>query len=338
MSREGVWKYLSFILTLLLALAIISNILLYFQNSELQKALENKTTEIRVEVPNVTYTISGNITALQAKIEDLQKEIEYLKLQLREKQQISANTTIAILPIMGPIDEYTAMDIVSKIRQIRQNKTIGGVLLWIESPGGYVGPVRVIYKELKKLGYEKPIVAYTGGYADSGGYFIASAADKIIADPLAEVGSIGVIYVHYDLEENYRQFGIKVNVFKTGKYKDMGAEWRDLTEEERQIIREDIDTYFQDFLNAVSEGRKLDMNTTKQYADGRMWFATEVKGILVDDTGDLDYAIKVLEEMMGVKSARVVLYNVQKVDFGIYESTSLYMPSNYALSYIRIRG
>jgi protease-4 len=80
------------------------------------------------------------------------------------------------------------------------------------------------------------------------------------------------------------------------------------------------------------------MNTTKQYADGRMWFATEVKGILVDDTGDLDYAIKVLEEMMGVKSARVVLYNVQKVDFGIYESTSLYMPSNYALSYIRIRG
>ncbi|ALM74681.1 signal peptide peptidase SppA [Thermococcus barophilus] len=337
MDKEEVWKYLTFILTLLLALAVVSNVLLYTQNSELQKALVvNRTTEVKVEMPNITVKTSvGNITALQAKIEELQRQIEYLKEQLREKQPAKANTTIAILPIMGPIDENMALDVVSKIRQIKENESIGGVLLWIESPGGYVGPVRVIYKELKKLSYSKPVVAYTGGYADSGGYFIACAADKIIADPLAEVGSIGVLYVHYDLEQYYAQNGIKVNVFKTGKYKDMGAEWRDLTPEEREMIKNIIDTYFQDFLQVVSEGRHLDMNTTKKYATGQTWFATDVKGILVDDTGDLDYAIKVLEQLMNVKSAKVVLYSAQKTDFGIYESSSLYMPANYVYSYIR---
>ena len=337
MEKGEVWKYLTFILTLLLALAIVSNVLLYTQNSELQRALmTNKTNEIGIELRNITVQApTGNITALQAKIEELQKQIEYLKEQLRRKQPAKANATIAILPIMGPIDEAMALDVVSKIREIKENESIGGVLLWVESPGGYVGPVRVIYKELKKLNYEKPVVAYTGGYADSGGYFIACAAEKIIADPLAEVGSIGVIYVHYDLEQYYVQNGIKVNVFKTGKYKDMGAEWRDLTPEEKEMIRNAIDTYFQDFLQAVSEGRHLDINTTKEYATGRTWFATEVKGILVDDTGDLDYAIKVLEELIGVKSARIILYNTQKTEFGIYESSSLYMPASYVYSYIR---
>lgn len=337
MEKGEVWKYLTFILTLLLALAIVSNVLLYTQNSELQKALmTNRTTEVKVEMPNITVQApTGNITALQAKIEELQRQVEYLKKLLRGRQPAKANTTIVILPIMGPIDEAMALDIVSKIREIKENESIGGVLLWIESPGGYVGPVRVIYKELKKLSYEKPIVAYTGGYADSGGYFIACAADKIIADPLAEIGSIGVLYVHYDLEQYYAQNGIKVNVFKTGKYKDMGAEWRDLTPEEKEMIRNIIDTYFQDFLQAVSEGRHLDMNTTKEYATGQTWFATEVKGTLVDDTGDLDYAIKVLGELMGVKSARVIIYDAQKTEFGIYESSSLYMPANYVYSYIR---
>jgi len=149
------------------------------------------------------------------------------------------------------------------------------------------------------------------------------------------VGSIGVLYVHYDLEQNYAQNGIKVNVFKTGKYKDMGAEWRGLTDEERDMIKKTINTYFEYFLQVVSEGRKLDMNTTREYGDGRVWFASEVKGVLVDDTGDLDYAIKVLEGIIGVKSANVVLYDAQKTDFGIYESSSLYMPANYVSSYIR---
>ncbi len=333
MERE-IWKYLSFILTLLLALATIAGVLLYTQNTELQRVLQEKNFTV---VYNETVKeVESNVTlALQAKIEELQREIEYLKSQMRANVSKEANVTVAILPIVGPLDETTSLEVISKIREIRKDENIKGVVLWIESPGGYVGPVITTYKELKKLSYEKPIVAYTGGLAASGGYFLACAADKIIADPLAQVGSIGVLYVHYDLEQNYAQNGIKVNVFKTGKYKDMGAEWRDLTDEEREMIKKTIDTYFEYFLQVVSEGRKLDMNTTRKYGDGRIWFAGDVKGTLVDDTGDLDYAIKVLESIIGVKSANVVLYDAQKTDFGIYESSSLYMPANYVSSYIR---
>lgn len=333
MERE-IWKYLSFILTLLLALATIAGVLLYTQNTELQRVLQERNFTV---VYNETVKeVESNVTlALQAKIEELQREIEYLRSQMRANVSKEANVTVAILPIVGPLDETTSLEVISKIREIRKDENIKGVVLWIESPGGYVGPVITTYKELKKLSYEKPIVAYTGGLAASGGYFLACAADKIIADPLAQVGSIGVLYVHYDLEQNYAQNGIKVNVFKTGKYKDMGAEWRDLTDEEREMIKKTIDTYFEYFLQVVSEGRKLDMNTTRKYGDGRIWFAGDVKGTLVDDTGDLDYAIKVLESIIGVKSANVVLYDAQKTDFGIYESSSLYMPANYVSSYIR---
>ncbi|USG99032.1 signal peptide peptidase SppA [Thermococcus argininiproducens] len=334
MERE-VWKYLSFILMLLLALAAVGNVLLYINNNELQRAIQERAN-ITVIYNETVREIESNATlALQAKIDELQRELEYIKSQLRANKTEKSNATIAILPVVGPIDESTAVTTISKIRQIRKDDNVVGVILWIESPGGYVGPVITIYKELRKLSYEKPIVVYTGGLAASGGYFLACAADKIIADPLAEVGSIGVIYVHYNLEQNYAQNGIKVNVFKTGKYKDMGAEWRDLTDEEREMIKNEINTYFEYFLQVVSEGRKLDMNTTRQYGDGRVWFASEVKGTLVDETGDLDYAITVLENMLGIKSANVVLYDTQKIDFGIYESSSLYMPSNYVVSYIR---
>ncbi|USS40697.1 signal peptide peptidase SppA [Thermococcus aggregans] len=333
MERE-IWKYLSFILTLLLALATVAGVLLYTQNSELQRVLQEKNFTV-VYNETVREVESNATLALQAKIEELQKEIEYLKSQMRANIGEETNVTLAILPVVGPIDETTSLDVISKIREIRENESIKGVVLWVESPGGYVGPVITIYKELKKLSYEKPIVAYTGGMAASGGYFLACAADKIIADPLAQVGSIGVLYVHYDLEQNYAQNGVKVNVFKTGKYKDMGAEWRDLTDEEREMIKRTINTYFEYFLQVVSEGRKLDINTTRKYGDGRIWFASDVKGTLVDDTGDLDYAIKVLEDLIGVKSANVVLYSSERTDFGIYESSSLYMPANYVSSYIR---
>lgn len=335
MDKSEVWKYLTFILTLLLALSVVSSTLLYMQNGELQRAMLNQTrnTTFEVQIPNVT--VVTNNTELELKIEELRKQIEYLQGQLREKRVGKANATIAVLPLVGPIDEYTAMDMVAKIREIERNESIGGVILWVESPGGYVGPVRLIYAELRKLSYKIPIVAYTSSMAGSGGYYVACAADKIVADPLADVGSIGVLYVHYDLEQNYAQNGIKVNVFKTGKYKDMGAEWRDLTDEEKKIITETINTYYNEFLLAVSEGRKLDMNTTKEYATGRSWFARDVEGILVDETGDFEDAVRALEELMNVSSARVIFYDSERVDFGIYQSSSLMLDPRYLDAYLR---
>ncbi|NJE84686.1 signal peptide peptidase SppA [Thermococcus sp. CX2] len=332
--RENIWKYVSAILILLLATSSVAVVLLYMQNSELRSYTPpNVTSTVIVERP---LNASCNLTAYELQVEELRKQVEFLKAQLREQNLPEGNTTIAIVPIFGLIDEYTSLSIIPILRDIAKNDSIGGVVLWIESPGGYVGPVREIYATVKKLNMIKPVVAYTGGIAASGGYYIAVGAEKIIADPLAEVGSIGVIYVHYDMEQNYQMNGIKVEVFKTGPYKDMGAEWRGLTEEEKNMIAESIDTYFQAFLQAVSGGRNMSLNETREYATGRTWFAINVTGTLVDETGDLDYAVKVLEDMLNVTNARVVIYNSRSSsDFGIFGSMALLLDPRYVSPYLR---
>lgn len=243
--------------------------------------------------------------------------------------------TVAILPIFGPIDDESALNVIEVIRRIRENDTIKGVLVWIESPGGFVGPVREIYIELKKLDYIKPVIAYVSGYAYSGGYYIACAAKEIVANPLADVGSIGVIYVHFNAEKYYEMNGIEVEVFKTGPYKDMGADWRKLTPEERKIVQTQIQTYFNDFLQVVSEGRNMTVEDVKKFATGRTWFAKDVNGTLVDKLGDLDLALKELLKLIGAKKANVIVYDVNRGKFEIGTTALLYMPPNLVYGYIR---
>ncbi|NJE46365.1 signal peptide peptidase SppA [Thermococcus sp. GR7] len=332
--RENVWKYVSAILILLLAASSIAVVLLYMQNSELQNYIPSNVTNTVIVEGSINA--SCNVTAYKLQLDELQRQLDFLKAQLREQNLPEGNTTIAIVPIFGLIDEYTALSIIPVLRDIAENDSIGGVVLWIESPGGYVGPVREIYATVKKLNLIKPVVAYTGGIAASGGYYIAVGAEEIIADPLAEVGSIGVIYVHYNLQQNYEMNGIKVEVFKTGPYKDMGAEWRGLTEEEKAMITESVDTYFQAFLQAVSSSRGMSLNETKEYATGRTWFAMNVTGSLVDETGDLDYAVKVLGEMLNVTNPRIVIYSGRSSsNFAIFGSTALLLDPRYVDPYLK---
>jgi len=331
--RENIWKYIAAVLVLLLAASSVAVLLLYMQNSELKSYHpSNVTTTVLVQGPNVTC----NTTSYQLQIDELQRQIDFLKAQLREQNMPEGNATIAIVPIFGLIDDYTALSVIPTLREIAKNDSIAGVVLWIESPGGYVGPVREIYSTVRKLNLVKPVVVYTGGIAASGGYYIAVGADEIIADPLAEVGSIGVIYVHYNLQQNYETNGIKVEVFKTGPYKDMGAKWRGLTDEEKAMITEMVDAYFQGFLQAVSNGRGMGINETKKYATGRTWFAMNVTGSLVDETGDLDYAVSALEEMLNVTNPRIVIYKGSSPsDFGIFGSTALLLDPRYVSAYVR---
>ncbi|ASJ06832.1 signal peptide peptidase SppA [Thermococcus pacificus] len=330
--REDIWKYISAVLILLLAVSSVAVVLLYMQNSEL-KSYPSNASPVVVET---SLNATCNETAYKLQIDELQRQLEFLKAQLREENMPEGNTTIAIVPIFGLIDDYTALQVIPVLRGIAKNDSIGGVVLWIESPGGYVAPVREIYSTVRKLDLIKPVVAYTGGMAASGGYYIAVGAEKIIADPLAEVGSIGVIYVHYDLQKNYEMNGVKVDVFKTGPYKDMGAEWRGLTDEERKMIAESIDTHFQAFLQAVSTGRGMPLNETRKYATGQTWFAMNVTGSLVDETGDLDYAIKVLSETLNISKPRVVIYKGERSsDFGIFGSTALLLDPRYVSAYIK---
>ena len=328
--RENIWKYIALILALMLAAATISAALLYMQSNTVQIASQGGGV--------VETSVTGNCSASQYELQlkELQQKVDFLKAQLREKNAPPRNGTIAVIPIFGIIDSYTALSVIPVLREVARNNSIGGVLLWIESPGGEVGPVIEIYHEVSKLNLVKPVVAYTGGMAASGGYYIATGADKIIASPLAEVGSIGVLYVHYDLEKNYKMNGIKVEVFKTGPHKDMGAEWRDLTPQEKEKISRMINTYFNAFLTAVSTGRNMSIEETRKFATGETWFAENVTGTLVDSTGDLDYAISVLENLSNLTNPKVVIFNGRYPSkFAVYGSTALFMDPRYVGPYIK---
>ena len=328
--KSDVWKYITFILVLVLGVFVMSTTLLYLQNQSLSNYVPiNTTCKTEVVVGNQTAE-----DALNARIAELQSLLEAIEME--RKSANTSNTTIALVPIFGVIDDQAALNTVTTIEKLMKDDSIGGVLLWIESPGGDVGPVREIYHEVRILKTKKPVVAYTGGIAASGGYYIAVGTDKIIADPLAEVGSIGVIYVHFNLERNYASNGIEVTVFKTGPHKDMGAEWRGLTDYEKDKIQNMINAYFQSFLGAVSAGRNLTTNETKKYATGETWLAIEVNGTLIDETGNLQTAIQELEKLMGVESAEVKVYNsaTQSYSLGIYGDKALYLDPRY----LTIRG
>ena len=322
--RDEVWKYITFILVLVLGVFVTSTALLYLQNQSIEHytpAPVNSTC-----TSNATGSFSN--LALQARVQELEAQLRAVEM---ERNITPSNEVIAVVPIFGLIDDGTALNVVPTLMRLASNDSIGGVLLWIESPGGDVGAVRDIYHAVLTLKSKKPVVAYTGGEAASGGYYIAVGADRIVADPLADVGSIGVLYVHYDYSQNYASNGIKVTVFKTGPHKDMGAEWRALTPEERREIQNMINVYFRSFIDAVSYGRNMTRNETMKYATGETWFASNLTGTLVDETGNFQTAIGELEKLMNVSSARIKLYEypTEGYSLGSIGSTALYLDPRY---------
>ncbi len=326
--REEVWKYVALVLALMLAASTISALLLYAQVNSVRP----------VHPPNGVEEVKtgANCSPYLTQVAQLQRELSFLQNQLRSHNAPSGNGTVAIVPVFGIIDSYTALDVVPLLRELAKNDSIGGVLLWIESPGGEVGPVMEIYDEVRKLELIKPVVAYTGGLAASGGYYVALGAEKIVASPLAEVGSIGVLYVHYDMEKNYEMNGIKVEVFKTGPHKDMGAEWRALTPEEKEKISNMIETYFNAFITALSTGRNMSFDEAKKFATGETWFAQNVTGSLVDETGDIDHALSILEKAANLTNPKVVIIRGgQTSTFKIYGSTSLFIDPRYVGPYLK---
>ncbi|MCD6373487.1 MAG: signal peptide peptidase SppA [Thermococcus sp.] len=329
--REDVWKYVAIILALMLAASTVSAVLLYMHANTIQLGPQTGWGGSTEPSPS-----NCSISKYEIQLRELRQRVDFLKAQLRAQSAPEGNGTIAIIPIFGIIDSYTALSIIPTLREVAKNDSTSGVLLWIESPGGEVGPVIEIYNEVSKLNMIKPVVAYTGGLAASGGYYIAAGAEKIIAAPLAEVGSIGVLYVHYDMEENYEMNGVKVEVFKTGPHKDMGAEWRALTPEEKEKISNMIEAYFNAFLTAVEMGRNMTPNETQKFATGETWFAENVVGSLVDETGDLDYAISVLENLTNTTNPKVVIFRGGHPSaFKVYGSTALFIDPRYVNPYIR---
>ncbi|NYT13969.1 MAG: signal peptide peptidase SppA [Candidatus Methanofastidiosa archaeon] len=265
-------------------------------------------------------TTSGEVDILRSKLSayESQESLENQEIQrLRDEidrirnESIPVNGNIAVVRIFGVLDQEDVLPITVELRKLADDNEVGGVVLWIDSPGGGVSAVTEIYDEVQRLNMRKPVVAYVGGVAASGGYYLAVAGDKIVVKPDAILGSIGVIYVHEDLTEYMKMFGIKIEVIKTGEDKDLGASWRPLTEDDRENIQQMINEDFDRFVYVVSKGRNLSIEDVLKYSDGNVWSGTQaVSYKLADRVGTLDTAIEELKITAGLKNPKVSYFQI----------------------------
>jgi protease-4 len=219
---------------------------------------------------------------------------------------------------------------------ISRDKRVKAVVLRINSPGGSVTTCDIIAHELKLLKKERdiPVVAVLMGVAASGGYYIAAAADTIIAHPTTVTGSIGVVAYNINATGLMEKIGITDQTIKSGDKKDLGSPLREMTQEEREILQGVIDSLYERFLDAVEEGREgLDRAELRRIADGRIYTAAQALELkLIDKIGYMSTAIEAAKELAGIEEATVITYGPSRsYKNNIYSTAGLGTPSTLNL-------
>ena len=190
------------------------------------------------------------------------------------------------------------------LRQVREDASIKGVVLRINSPGGDAIASDEILHEVKLLAAKKPLVVSMSDVAASGGYYIAMTGDPVLAYPDTITGSIGVIYGKVNLKGLYEKLGVDTEIVKRGKNADFDTSIRPMTEPARKKLREGIMSTYQAFLERVAEGRKRKVPDIEPLAQGRVWMGAQAKGNgLVDQLGGLDQAIELVRQKAKIPAA-----------------------------------
>lgn len=218
---------------------------------------------------------------------------------------------VALVRIEGPILE--SKSIVEEIRGYVKDRSIKAIVLRINSGGGGVAPSQEIYSEVKRAVSTKQVVVSMGSVAASGAYYIASPATKIIANPGTITGSIGVIMEIPNLKEFLDKLGIKTEVIKSGKHKDIASVFRGIGKEERDILQGLMNDVHEQFISDVAESRKLPIESVRKIADARVFSGKQAVDVgLVDELGDLQHAIKVAANLAGIEGEPEVISKKKK--------------------------
>lgn len=223
---------------------------------------------------------------------------------------------IALIRIEGVIVDSKI--IVEELHRYAEDESIKAILLRIDSPGGAVAPSQEIYDEVLRVREEagKKVVTSMGTVAASGGYYIASATDVIFANPGTLTGSIGVIMELTNFQGLFEKVGLKSVTVKSGKNKDVGSPFREMKKEERALLQEVLDDVHSQFIEAVSQGRSLEIEAVRSLADGRIFTGRQAKKVgLVDELGSLDAAVKMTAELVGIEGEPRLVETKRKLSF-----------------------
>ena len=220
---------------------------------------------------------------------------------------ISSQEKDGIVPAPSPVARLK-----EQLIKAEQDDEVKAIVLRINTPGGTVTASDIMYHELTsfKRSRKIPIVASIMDMGTSGGYYIAAAADAVLAHPSSVTGSIGVIMLTVNARGLLEKVGVEATAVTSGPRKDMGSPFRVMTVEEREIFQGLIDSFYQRFLTVVQEGRpNLQMERITQLADGRIYTGDQAKAAgLVDDIGYLEDAVALAKKKAEITEARVVTY------------------------------
>ena len=216
--------------------------------------------------------------------------------------------SVAVVAVEGIIAD--SRQVVEQIERYRLQRSVKALVLRIDSPGGSVAPSQEIYGAIVKFrrASGKPVVASMGRVAASGGYYIAAAADRIVANPGSITGSIGVIMQLPNVSGLLQKVGVRTTIMKSGEFKDLGGAVRDLTDAERKILQDLLDDVHAQFIDAVAAGRKMDRALVVPLADGRVFTGRHALAVgLVDELGDLRDAITRAATLAGLPESPGVI-------------------------------
>ena len=225
------------------------------------------------------------------------------------------DSKIAVINVSGMIDGGQAEDVSRQLETARQDRTVKGIIVRVDSPGGTISASDRIYQEIRS--YRKarglPAVAFMQGVAASGGYYASVACEKIVAEPTTITGSIGVVMVHFVFEnllEN--KLGIQPVFLTMGEKKDWPSSFRAPTQEELAYVKERLlAPSYNRFVDVVKEGRRqiLSPSEVEKLADGSIFVAEQaLQAKLIDKVGYLDEAIATVKALAGIEAAQVVEY------------------------------
>ena len=293
----------------------------------------NNQMLVRKPIDAVNYKLA---TAL--KYEDEVHSILKGKLGLQEEDQISTiNATdlgglaksknitsknrIAVILAEGDIVDGNVEGAISsekfakEIRKARKDENIKAIVLRVNSPGGSILASEVIWREMGEAKKAKPLIVSMGEVAASGGYYISTPADTIVAQPTTITGSIGIFGILFNVQELINdKLGVTTDVVATGEFSDLGNMARPLTEVERTIIQSSVEDGYETFISRVAEGRGMHPDSVRKVASGRVWTGTQAKARgLVDVLGGLDTAVGIAAaKIKAGEDFRVVYYPEKK--------------------------
>ena len=229
---------------------------------------------------------------------------------------------IAVVPVEGtiaPADNtlggtqptITPEGLADALRQAGQDTSVVAVVLEVNSPGGGVTASDEMHQSILdfKKSTGKPVVVSMGDTAASGGYYISTAADRIVANETTLTGSLGVIFQLTNFAEAAEKYGVKQVVIKSGEYKDIGNAFREMRPDEREILQSIVDESYSEFVDVISEGRGIPEKRVREIADGRVYSGSQAKDLgLVDSFGSLDEASAIAGRLAGERDTTVVRY------------------------------